>query len=101
MPAVLDEKTIQAPEGERKARTNKLGLLPTTSSEQEVKYMGKVIKETTWQSLKTKAIFSMSADGSHPYFKNSKSSFTDLVTGDTTTNVPPTNQQKVYQVKLL
>ncbi len=102
MPAVLDEKAVQVSEEVgKKNRSNKLGLLPTTSDEKEVIYKGKVIKETTWQGLKARTIFSMSSDGSHPYFKNSKSSFTDLVTGDVTTNVPPSTQQKVYQVKLL
>lgn len=81
-------------------KPQKMGLLPTASTSTEVTYTGKVVLETTWSSLPARKLFSVNADGSHPYFKVSKSSYVDLVTGEVTTAVPPTAQQKVYRVAL-
>jgi hypothetical protein len=81
-------------------KDKKMGLLPTASNSTEVTYSGKVVTETTWSRLPARKLFSVNSDGSHPYFKVSKSSYVDLITGEVTTSVPPSAQQKVYRVAL-
>ena len=87
---------------EKSKKERRVGLLPTAASEQKpVTFVGKIIQETTWSALKGRKLFSVNADGSHPYLKLSKSSYYDLITEEVVTSVPITTQQKVYRIKLL
>lgn len=81
-------------------KEQRMGLLPTASNSVEVTYSGKVVAELTWSRLPARKLFSVNADGSHPYFKVSKSSYVDLITNEVTTAVPPSAQTKVYRVAL-
>jgi hypothetical protein len=101
MPTATQETNGQATQ-EKPKRERKMGLLPEAPKEQtEVTLKGKIIQETTWNVLQPRKLFSMSADGSHPYLKLSKSSYCDLVTEEVTTNIPLGTAQKVYRIKLL
>lgn len=87
-------------QGGQHPKNRKIGLLPTASGGGEVVYKGKVVQETTWAQLPPRRMFSVSSDGSHPYYKISKSSYADLVTDEVTTAVPSESQQKVYRISL-
>lgn len=106
--AMAQTNTLQETNGQAIAleskpkRERKVGLLPSSANEQtEVQYTGKIIEETNWAQLKSRQLFSVNPNGSHPYLKVSKSSFVDLITEETTTGVPLNSNQKVYRVKLL
>lgn len=92
--------TNNAGNGGKPPKERKIGLLPTPSEGKEVVYKGKVIAETTWHQLGARKVFSVNPGGEHPYFKISKSSYCDLVTGEIATGVPVTDQRKVYRVSL-
>lgn len=104
MPVATQEQngSAIAQEGAKPKKERKVGLLPSAANEQKtVTYSGKIIEETSWSALKGRHLFSVNADGSHPYLKLSKSSYLDLVTEEPTTGVPLNSNHKVYRIKLL
>lgn len=98
--ATAEQNGQAANQGGQPPKNRKIGLLPTASGGGEVVYKGKVVQETTWERLPARKLFSVSADGSHPYYKISKSSYADLITDEVTTAVPANAQTKVYRIAL-
>lgn len=98
--ATIEQNGQATNQGEKATKEKRFGMLPTASGGSEVIYKGRVIQETTWAQLPPRRMFSVSPDGSHPYYKISKSSYVDLVTEEVTTSVPSGTHQKVYRISL-